>query len=97
MEESLTNVRRHSASTKATVRVFHDASEVGLEVIDEGHGMAPAEAAETTIRGAGIPTMRERARGLGGRLEILSGKRGTSVRAVLPLPAETRSLLPGLL
>jgi signal transduction histidine kinase len=95
MEEALTNIRRHSGSTKATVRVFHDASEIGLEVIDEGHGMPPAEAAETITQGAGIPMMRERARGIGGRLEILSGKRGTSVRAILPLPAETRSLLLG--
>jgi signal transduction histidine kinase len=95
MEEALTNVRRHSGSTKATVRVFHNASEVTLEVIDEGHGIPPAETAETATRGTGIPTMRERARGLGGRLEILPGKRGTSVKAVLPLPAEMASLLPG--
>lgn len=93
MEEALTNVRRHSGSAKATVRIFHDASEIGLEVIDEGHGMLPSEASETTTQGAGIPTMRERARGLGGRLEIQSGKGGTSVRVVLPIPAETRSLV----
>ncbi|HSB70554.1 MAG TPA: ATP-binding protein [Candidatus Methylomirabilis sp.] len=95
MEEALTNVRRHSGSPKATVRVFHDASEVGLEVTDEGHGMLPAEAAAgAAAQGAGIPTMRERARGLGGRLEILSGTKGTSARAVLPISAGTRSPLP---
>ncbi|HSB73542.1 MAG TPA: ATP-binding protein [Candidatus Methylomirabilis sp.] len=94
MEEALTNVRHHSGSARATVRVFHDVSEVGLEVTDEGHGMptAEAEAAETTSRGTGIPTMRERARGLGGWIEVLSGNKGTSVKAVIPLPAESRSL-----
>jgi PAS domain S-box-containing protein len=92
MEEALTNVRRHSTSARATVRVFQDESEVGLEVIDEGHGMPPAVAAGATSLGAGISSMRERARGLGGRLEIESGSDGTCVRAVLPLRYEQQSV-----
>jgi PAS domain S-box-containing protein len=92
MEEALTNVRRHSGSTRASVRVYQGASEVGLEVIDEGHGMPPETAAGTTSLGTGIPTMRERARSLGGRLEIESGSGGTCVRAVLPLKYEQQSV-----
>jgi PAS domain S-box-containing protein len=88
MEEALTNVRRHSGSARASVRVYHDASEVGLEVIDEGHGMPLEVAAGATSLGTGIPTMRERARALGGRLEIESGSGGTCVRAVLPSRSE---------
>jgi PAS domain S-box-containing protein len=94
MEEALTNVRRHSGSAKASIRVFQDASEIGLEVIDEGHGMPPEVAAGTASLGTGIPTMRERARGFGGRLDIESGSGGTCVRAVLPLRSERQRVAP---
>ena len=85
MEEALTNVRRHSGSKTATVRVFCDASEVGLEVIDAGRGMSLPEGAASGdgAKGTGIQEMRERVKSLGGRLEITSGGDGTSVRAML--------------
>jgi signal transduction histidine kinase len=36
------------------------------------------------ILGVGIAGMRERIKQLGGRLEITSGKKGTTVRVILP-------------
>jgi PAS domain S-box-containing protein len=85
MQEALANVR-HSGSKKARVRVFRDALEVGLEVSDEGGGMLPPEGQtpEYSMHGIGIEGMRERAKNLGGRLEIDSGPNGTKVRAMLP-------------
>jgi signal transduction histidine kinase len=85
MQEALANVR-HSGSKKATVRVFRDALEVGLEVSDEGGGMLPLEGQtpEHSIQDGGIAGMRERAKNMGGRLEIISGGNGTTLRAVLP-------------
>ncbi|HYL79930.1 MAG TPA: response regulator, partial [Candidatus Acidoferrum sp.] len=97
MEEALANVRRHSGSPTVTVRIFHTDSELGLEVIDTGRGMPYAEAAETSTRGVGIPAMHERARALGGQVEILSGSGGTTVRVVLPLsPGTSDSPAPSL-
>jgi PAS domain S-box-containing protein len=85
MQEALMNLRCHygpgkASVPKATVRVFRDASEVGLEVIAEGWPTGE-QAAEI-----GIAAMRERVRSLGGQLEIASEVEATKVRAVLPFP-----------
>jgi PAS domain S-box-containing protein len=87
VQESLTNIHRHSGSKVATVEVFQDDFQVILEVRDEGRGMA--ELPEGGVLGVGIRGMRERLRQLGGRLEITSNERGTKVRAVLPLVRST--------
>jgi PAS domain S-box-containing protein len=80
LQEALMNLRCHSGIGKASVCVFRDASEAGLEVIARGW---PAE--EQTDE-PGIAAIRERVRKLGGRLEIAPAGEGTTVRAVLPFP-----------
>jgi two-component system, NarL family, sensor kinase len=89
VQESLTNIHRHSGSRQAKVRLTCPASEVRLEVEDEGKGIPPeirdnADGAAFGL-GVGILGMRERLRQLGGRLEIHSNGHGTTVRAVLPV------------
>ena len=89
VQESLTNIHRHSGSAHAMIRVAIAPSEVVLRVSDEGHGM-PHEAGAgpgSTVSGVGvgIAGMRERVSQLGGRLEIRTGHRGTIVEAALPL------------
>jgi PAS domain S-box-containing protein len=88
VQESLTNIHRHSASPRASIRVAPDGGDVRLEVMDQGRGM-PAEtlhAARSACAGVGvgIAGMRERVSQLGGRLEIESGEGGTTLTAVLP-------------
>ncbi len=89
VQESLTNVHRHSESPTARIRILKGPQEVRLEVKDEGRGLSPGplERAGVGIMalGVGIAGMGERVRQLGGWLDIESGKRGTTVRAVLPL------------
>jgi signal transduction histidine kinase len=93
VQECLTNVHRHSGSAKAVVRLNRSAREVRLEVQDEGRGM-PAEKQMSVLRpghvGVGLRGMRERARQLGGKLELRS-EAGTTVTAILPI-AKARSL-----
>jgi two-component system NarL family sensor kinase len=86
VQESLANIQRHSGSSTSEIRLHRDEARVTLEVIDTGHGMTmpngnhqPHEAR----LGVGIPGMRERMAQLGGRLEIISGKTGTTVRATI--------------
>jgi len=75
VREALTNVRRHSGSSICRVRVAFEARPFLVEVSDEGRGMSSMQSA-----GYGLVGMRERAAGVGGRLEVVStpGK-GTTV------------------
>ncbi len=90
VQESLTNVHRHSKSPTASIRLSRRATEVKLEITDKGQGM-PAKALHSGNQksgklGVGIMGMSERARQLGGRLEIDSSGRGTTIRVVFPNP-----------
>jgi signal transduction histidine kinase len=75
VREALTNVRRHSGSTICRVRMAFDAHPFLIEIADEGRGFTDGGAA-----GYGLMGMRERAAGIGGRLEVVSMEgRGTRV------------------
>lgn len=75
VHEALTNVRRHSGSTICRVKMGFAARPFLIEVSDEGQGFG-AE----TAGGYGLVGMRERAAGIGGRLEVVSTVgRGTTV------------------
>ena len=89
LQESLTNVHRHSKAERARV-YFHRHSEMAvLEIRDFGCGI-PAErllrlregSADT---GVGLAGMRGRMNELNGKLEITSNKLGTCIRATVPL------------
>jgi signal transduction histidine kinase len=75
VREALTNVRRHSGSAFCRVKLGFAAKPFLIEVSDEGRGFAAGESA-----GYGLVGMRERAAGIGGRLEVVSTPgRGTTV------------------
>ena len=75
VREALTNVRRHSGSSICRVRMGFAARPFLIEVADEGRGFVDSGAA-----GYGLMGMRERAAGIGGRLEVVSTEgRGTTV------------------
>jgi signal transduction histidine kinase len=82
VQESLTNIHRHSGSNTAMIRLSRSTSEIALEVMDKGNGMSDA-----ATPGVGIVSMRERAEQLGGWLEIGSQDGGTTLKAVIPLPS----------
>ena len=75
VREALTNVRRHSGATTCRVRLGFAAVPFLVEVADEGRGFSGNPA-----NGYGLVGMRERAVGIGGRLEVVSTPgRGTTV------------------
>jgi PAS domain S-box-containing protein len=96
-QESLENVRRHSGSATASVRLAGSDGQVLLEVRDQGRGAPHAitkHDAGISEVGVGVAGMRERLRQLGGQLQIESGEHGTTVKAVVPLgvrPGKVRS------
>jgi PAS domain S-box-containing protein len=87
IQESLTNVHRHSGSPSAEVRLVRANGEVRLEVQDRGKGM-PIEKQQSLATngplGVGLRGMRERVAQLGGILGVRSSDSGTIVTATLP-------------
>jgi PAS domain S-box-containing protein len=92
VQESLTNIQRHSGSRTATIHLRSDAICVNLDVADRGRGMDKNAIqrgnGSGTRLGVGILGMRERMTQLGGTLEIVSSSSGTIVRVSIPLRTE---------
>ncbi len=95
LQESLTNVHRHSRASAVSVCLLHHLEKIILEIRDDGCGI-PADrlnrlretSAET---GVGLAGMRERMRELNGKLEIESDGHGTTMRAIVPRSATKAS------
>lgn len=90
LQESLTNVHRHSGSKTVAIRMGADSQQIWLEIEDQGKGSANGSARP----GIGIAGMRERVENLAGELAISSQESGTRVRVVLPLASASRSASP---
>jgi signal transduction histidine kinase len=83
IQEALTNVVRHAEQATAVVRVVREPARLVVEVSDDGPAVAVPAA------GNGIRGMGERARAVGGTLDVLPRPGGgLVVRAVLPLLRE---------
>jgi PAS domain S-box-containing protein len=98
LQESLTNVQRHSGSPTADIRIFQSGRSVSLQVTDHGHGMPADVLAEGSADwmgslGIGLRGMSERLRQLGGTLEMSSTDTGTQLCATVPM--ETGPALDG--
>ena len=94
LQESLTNVHRHSESRTATVRLQLRDARLILEVADQGKGIPSANLEEsgqdwTGALGVGLRGMHERMRQLGGRLELKSTSTGTTIVAEVPIETPT--------
>jgi signal transduction histidine kinase len=83
VQESLTNIHRHSRSASALVRIGRDAKQVKLEIKDKGSGFSATGKRIKT--GVGIQGMQERVRQLQGDFEIRSDASGTVVIAAFPV------------
>jgi signal transduction histidine kinase len=91
LQETLTNIHRHSGASEASVNFNYGPESVVLEVRDFGKGITQERlrllsgmSAET---GIGLAGMRERLHELKGKLEIESDGHGTRLRATVPLLA----------
>lgn len=94
VQESLTNIHRHSDSPAAKIILRQHKREVLVEVEDHGKGIPPDKLElmnSAGTPGVGIRGMRERLRQLGGTLKIDSGQSGTIVTVRLPIPEGSSS------
>jgi signal transduction histidine kinase len=78
-QEALQNALRHADAAHVAVRLHADDDRLVLEVADDGSGFDPGDR-ELRSRRLGLTSMEERARRIGGRLEIHSAAgAGTTV------------------
>ena len=84
LQESLTNVHRHSGSRVAKISMSVEGENIHLTVMDHGRGFGEQTDGSTRV-GVGIAGMRERVRELGGEFRIDSTSRGTTIHVTMPL------------
>ena len=89
VQESLTNAVKHGRAGHARLEIRDDGTEIRISLEDDGDGFDPASSTD----GFGLLGMRERVELFGGVLELESGPgRGTTVRAVIPVPTAEAGL-----
>ena len=94
-QESLANIHRHADAGRISVNLRRYGHELHMIIRDDGRGMSAASPHGEPVRlGVGIPGMTARIRELGGRIDIRSGVRGTSVHVALPVGADDAASRP---
>jgi signal transduction histidine kinase len=92
LQESLTNIHKHSGSSAAEFSIRVHAGQVVLTVKDNGKGIPSERLREfrnmKSGMGVGLAGMRERVNELGGKIEIDSSRAGTLLRVTIPLANE---------
>lgn len=84
-QEALNNVGKHAGATEVAIRLSESEGGLCLAVADDGVGFVLENGSGHSPGGLGLHTMRERARALGGRLEIKSMPgQGTTIKVNLP-------------
>jgi signal transduction histidine kinase len=86
LQESLTNILKHSHAAEARVYVTTRTPPLALviEIYDNGKGF---DTRLTPTRGRGLTNLHKRANRIGGELEVISGRSGTRITLTVPLTA----------
>ena len=93
-QECLTNISKHAGATEVSIAVREHDGLISLVIEDNGAGFDPARvsARRAPSRGLGLAALDERARMLGGTLEIRSRPGfGTRITCVIPLDQAKRA------
>jgi two-component system sensor histidine kinase UhpB len=84
VQETLTNVARHSHATAVEAQVVCSGADIRLSVKDNGHGIAPDHLKKAGS--FGLVGMRQRVSALGGEMRIESAEgAGTAIHITIPL------------
>jgi signal transduction histidine kinase len=91
LQESLTNVHRHSESKKVDITIRLDGGEALVTIRDYGCGFSSQQLQDVhngRSRGVGLTGLRERIAVLGGLFEVVSMEPGALIKVTLPLTRE---------
>jgi|WetSurMetagenome_2_1015567.scaffolds.fasta_scaffold32923_4 signal transduction histidine kinase len=83
VQESLTNVLRHSKATEVTIKIFEKEANTVIEIKDNGCGINESEINST--KSLGLLGMRERALIFGGEL-LVKGEKAVGTKIFLKIP-----------
>ncbi len=90
-QEAIHNVKKHAEAQHLEVRLDYGPAEVAMEVRDNGRGFAGEPETHSVQGHYGLIGMRERAKRIGGTLDIVSEPgAGTSIRLHAPAPREAQ-------
>jgi len=89
VQESLTNIHRHSGSKTAAIFIGRESNKISVEVRDDGKGIPQQRLEEIQSQGVGVGIrgMRERVRQCEGELIVDSNALGTKITAIFPVYA----------
>ena len=85
VNEALSNVARHAQATRVQLSAAVVEQQLHLQISDNGHGLSP-----DYVVGYGLRNMQDRARLLGGSMQIESHGRGMTIRVTVPWDEQTR-------
>lgn len=85
LQEALTNVVKHAGANRVNVDLVVRDGMLSLEIVDDGRGIADADLAKPGSYG--LRGLAERARAVGGWIEVSQGARGTVLLLTVPLEA----------
>jgi signal transduction histidine kinase len=85
--EAVRNAFRHAQARNIEAQITYNGSSFQLRIRDDGNGIDPGIVAEGRACHYGVPGMRERARRVGGKLDVWTGTgAGTEVELSIPGP-----------
>jgi signal transduction histidine kinase len=83
--EAVRNAFRHAQAHTIEAEITYNGSSFRLRIRDDGNGIDPRILAEGRVGHYGVPGMRERARRVGGKLDVWTGTgAGTEVELSIP-------------
>ncbi|HEY1678682.1 MAG TPA: GAF domain-containing sensor histidine kinase [Candidatus Sulfotelmatobacter sp.] len=94
LQESLTNVHRHSGSGKVDIAIRLDDGQALITVRDYGRGFSAQQIQDVhngRSRGVGLTGLRERIAVLGGLLEVVPAGPGALIKVTLPVTPRTKA------
>jgi signal transduction histidine kinase len=93
VQEALTNVHRHAGASHVSVAARIMSGRLVVRIRDNGHGMAGPDRPDGPTRfGVGIAGMRARLEQFGGDLRVRTGRSGTGIVAMVPVPDAGRAV-----
>ena len=91
-QEALTNISKHAHASLVQIDLSLAGGVLSLEISDNGRGLSEADLAKA--RSFGIRGLHERAKTVGGWIDLSSGSRGTTLILSVPLDLPDSAFVP---